>query len=207
MTKRYDIIYLSDGYMYGIDKEDSGKSNDTIIDIVGRLWVNMEECFHKAALNQGCWKVHFTNNPSLGLPLLPDIEKNLKQELYNIIAGDWARHEDDYPYIKQTVEQCYKAASAKNKYTGEDMRNAHMTGSIAALNWSKAGIEEEFNHLTRAEDYIQSLSPKLPIAVEVEMEIDSDNAWNYNPERGENWHYKLQLNGNQVIVKQWIYEE
>ncbi len=36
--------------------------------------------------------------------------------------------------------------------------------------------------------------------VMVEYEIDSEDAWNYNPERGEDWHTKLKLNGNEIII-------
>jgi hypothetical protein len=31
---------------------------------------------------------------------------DLREQIRNIIASDWAKHEDDYPYIEQTVEDC-----------------------------------------------------------------------------------------------------
>ena len=35
-----------------------------------------------------------------------DAESKLWQEFYNLIASDWAKHEDDYPYVEQTVDEC-----------------------------------------------------------------------------------------------------
>jgi hypothetical protein len=30
----------------------------------------------------------------------------LREKIRNIIASDWANHEDDYPYIEQTADEC-----------------------------------------------------------------------------------------------------
>ena len=33
-------------------------------------------------------------------------ESELWQEFYNLIASDWAKHEDDYPEVEQTADEC-----------------------------------------------------------------------------------------------------
>lgn len=33
----------------------------------------------------------------------------LREIIRNIIASDWAKHEDDYPYIEQTTDDCMVA--------------------------------------------------------------------------------------------------
>ena len=30
----------------------------------------------------------------------------LRQKIRDIIASDWANHEDDYPYIERTADEC-----------------------------------------------------------------------------------------------------
>lgn len=30
----------------------------------------------------------------------------LREKIRNIIASDWANHEDDYPYIENTADEC-----------------------------------------------------------------------------------------------------
>jgi len=35
-----------------------------------------------------------------------DAESELWQEFYNLIAEDWCKHEDDYPYVEQTADEC-----------------------------------------------------------------------------------------------------
>lgn len=70
----------------------------------------------------------------------------------------------------EKLTEGYKANT--NKYSEEDMTNAHMTGSISALNWKTANIEEGYNHLNRAEEYVQSLHKQtIPTEIELEMEI------------------------------------
>lgn len=33
-------------------------------------------------------------------------EQELWQEIYDLIASDWGKHNDDYPIIEQTVNDC-----------------------------------------------------------------------------------------------------
>ena len=46
------------------------------------------------------------NEASENLNISDVIESELRQDFYNLIAGDWANHEDDYPYVEQTVDEC-----------------------------------------------------------------------------------------------------
>jgi hypothetical protein len=44
----------------------------------------------------------------------------LRQQFYQLIASDWAKHEDDYPYIEQTVDDCIELVKQYLKKIGKE---------------------------------------------------------------------------------------
>lgn len=220
MTKQYDIIHLPDGFMYGID-EKLPNEGEVALWFKEKIWKTFQKTKNGFYIQSGTSQfrpikefqtIVFTNNPSLGLPLLPDIidigvEALLKgQKVYPM--GDVNNELALGGYIRG-----YKAASAK-KYTEEDMYNVAKLCALAsgnANNYSETMTEQ------RVKSFIQSLSPK-PIAVEVEMEDDTSNLCDCyytkfckstHLEKGikcrDEEHLKLKLINNKVVVKQWIY--
>lgn len=108
------------------------------------------------------------------------------------------------PAVLDGAESVDKAAQEKGCYTEDDMRNAYMTGSISSLNWNKAKIEENFNHLKRAEEYINSLKqPKQLVGIEVDHEmIGHPHEWVDTPILIKSEEYPNGL----LTVKQYYYE-
>lgn len=246
VTKQYDIIHLPDGYMYGIDKKVGIKEGDyhyykgktpLIKHLEGISKVNQIKIGYSntqnnkwylgnAVVNEfhnDCFKIIFTNNPSLGLPLLPDIEEDVEKLAKNASIKYcekwWPNQSDRYidaALINHTngFLEGYKAASAK-KYTEEDIRKAIDFGE--AMRGEKSTINENFGSpfieyegaQKEIETYIQSLFPK-PIAVEVEMidnghEVDMEGRGGSDIGWLEKWEPKIIF--NKVQVKQWIYEK
>lgn len=205
MNKRYDIIHLPDGFMYGIDKEALSNSKpilgNKIINFIGKETVQFRN-------------IIFTSNPSLGLPLLPDIEEDIKSIAKRVLN----------PRFFETIQggemHCfkagYKAASAK-KYTEEDMKQAYIEGA-----WDMICADEDTAATPLLElklegkapngaynpswnEFIQSLSPK-PIAVEVEMEDWRGDG--EDPNIGNKAIHLIILKltpDNKVQVKQWYF--
>ena len=44
------------------------------------------------------------------------IDDQLRYEFYRLIASDWAKHEDDYPYVEQTVDDCIEIIKKYKPY-------------------------------------------------------------------------------------------
>jgi hypothetical protein len=169
MNKIYDLVHLN-GYVYGVDKE-------VLNDICPQ---NGTQVHKKGDDSHGmcdCTAIVFSNDPSLGLPLLPPIEEAIPYLQTTDEDQQWAYREG------------YKAAKAK-RYTEEDIKEViDMARSFIALDFSKPQYSTE--------EIIKSLNP-LPKQVEVEMEmIGNPHEWIYAPKVNEN---------NIVNVIRWIYE-
>lgn len=192
MTKKYDIIHLLDGFMYGVDKEIILSRTTPYIQNGNQLHIEGSDS-HGIC---DCVAVIMSNNPSLGLPLLPDIEEDVVKLAKNSIDKSTLTVEMDKLIALHAWIDGYETASAK-KYTEEDMEAAVAFGiTLERFKKDKGKLSdtEEFK------GFIQSLSPK-PIAVEVEMDaIPADLAPN-------GWDVFLKLINNKVVVKQWIYEK
>ena len=185
MSKKFDIISLN-GFMYAVDRDikmgdicrfKHPMQPDDMADFSEKHII--QDLHHsdykpyEVRTNNGFgpkeayFKIVATSDPSLGLPLLPDVEENW----FILAKEEWEESKKVMEKMHQPTSQeqqafffsgfsfGYKAAKAK-QFTEDDMRNAHMTGSISSLNWIKNGIEEEYNHVVKAENYIQSLKPK-----------------------------------------------
>lgn len=202
MTKKYDIIHLN-GFMYAVEKYtfvDIGevglaktKDNSILIGKISRKLgaglseINSVPC-HRPA------KVIATNDPSLGLPLLPEIEEDInnifeKASKSNLFENDLIYNIGNKPeayYIaKRIFIEGYKAASAK-KYTEEDLRKAFLEG------WNhEDGGEKLLTHTWQ--ELLQSLNP-LPIAVEIEV----------SPKPFDD---QIVMENNFVKVVKWIYHD
>jgi hypothetical protein len=175
MTKIYDIIYL-DNKMYMTDKETKA--------------YGVYFCPHKGKnIDVGAGI-----NPSKPYFFKHGPFDNLCDDCQHIIASNNSDLQN-LPILPE-VET--------NKYTKEDMRNAYMTGSISGMNWLKSGISDnEFNHCTKAEEYVQSLS-QLPIKVEVKMEDFCDYEGEELWEITSDWRLKIQNNTIQIV--KFLYE-
>lgn len=216
MTKRYDIIHRPDGFMYGIDKEEKPKKREWAYDTLVPKLFQVEEDHIYNKVSCSLWthdldyvvKVIFTNNPSLGLPLLPDIKpfdffkyKDLliKELMAEKVAVKQLR------IIERIWDVATKAASAK-KYTEEDIRKAVDLGLSISTMSDEPFTSKTFKKTKRIsiDGFIQSLSLK-PIAVEVEMKDtfkEINDGCNSIPIH-KGW--ELKLIDNKVQVKQWIY--
>lgn len=210
MTKTYDIIHLPDGYMYAVDNKKipynpNGGTNGLFICLSEINMGHPEDAFVKNVGNcEGCRTIITTNNPTLGLPLLSEIEEDVEQlakdratALFPVGTSDvhWRACVEDFL-------MGYKAAKAK-QYTEEDMRNAFNSGQICEY-------EGAYDKDSWFNGFISTLNPK-PIAVEIEMIYDySDMEEHCEGGTLPSAVYgELQLkltNNNEVIVKQWIYE-
>lgn len=191
MTKTYPLIHLN-GFIYMVDKK---ALNDKCpyIDSGNELHKEGSD-FHGMC---DCSAVISSNDPSLGLPLLPDIEENINQLGLNFINSEkqkdilkWNSAQFiDYDikhickkipneewlkkklYLKIAIEkkagwiEGYIAAKAKG-YTEEDMKD------IVLCAPDKQCVDEAGSFENWFKRYLQSLNP-LPIAVEVEMDIDN----------------------------------
>lgn len=236
MTKRYNIIHLPDGYMYGIDKEAYPIKDDTVFlhglckiedelwrkgKYIGKIEYSNYPTYFDVKVNgdyrpiRQVTKIIFTNNPSLGLPLLPYIEENtyqLAKTEYNKPNNKTAQ----FASWSHGFAAGYKAAS-KKRYTEEDMVAIYHLGHQVGMNTEIAIVKQFDTNPPKMPDvenirdkYIQSLSPK-PIAVEIVVEeliryeVGMFTGGIVSEEAGK-ITYKPKLIDNKVQVKQWIYE-
>ena len=212
---KYNIVHLN-GFMYAVDKTTIKPPLNTWIYQID-IPLDKRPIMRNVNGLHDAWRVVATNDPSLGLPLLPDVEENW----FILAKEEWEESKKVMEKMHQPTSQeqqafffsgfsfGYKAAKAK-QFTEDDMRNAHMTGSISSLNWIKNGIEEEYNHVVKAENYIQSLKPK-PIAVELEMktlylEEDSNNYTHEKDDISGSKDFLKVDSTNHVNVLKWYYE-
>jgi hypothetical protein len=225
MTKRYELIHLN-GQMYMVDK---GKPilhdfTDGWYVIEGneiwpiKLWKwsdnvgNFETKDGAPCQYSGStfFKVVATTDPSLGLPLLPDIEEDVASMLLKRLAElgfPKMKTEEIHNWSSQIV-----AAKAK-QYTKEDMWDAARFGYDTANN----NADDEGTQMTGEEfqAFLQKLRP-LPIAVEVEMvyptrgkveEALKDNPnWIVNGINTIDIELKPVVENGYVKVRRWIYE-
>ncbi len=175
---RYDIIHIN-GFMYAVDREVLVLKNNYFILKAGEKMILREEekeidnhVYHKNFFgSMFIGKVIYTNDPSLGLPLLPEIE-NVDFTGFNESWNEVISHVDTTLFdkksmdiftksIKSVWENGFKAAKAK-KFTEEDVRNAYRNG------FHRGGSSFPEDYFTENEQ-IDYLTPK-PVAVELEIE-------------------------------------
>lgn len=196
---KYDIIHLN-GFMYAVDKK-KDPNNDEIgmFEDENECW--LQEWWNHVKWSPNTYKIVATNDPSLGLPLLPAVEED---ELSLYIEFEEAALEVSksilqdsnvfYPQSPFTPEQKselrlqrlkdigiwqkvtgYKAAKAK-QFTEEFLEKIRDLVDELPVDWTgtgdpKQGIKDELDWRKRWNSHIESLKPK-PVAVELEMEID-----------------------------------
>ena len=215
MTKTYDIIHLPDGYMYAVDNKKipynpNGGTNGLFICLSEINMGHPEDAFVKNVGNcEGCRTIITTNNPTLGLLLLPEIEEDMSNPILIRIKAEIARKEDTKDeasvYYVNGLRNCLswvkQSLKLDKRYTKEELLKAcELAGRRAAnaKNYSDFHMKEEVL------PYLQSLSPK-PMAIEIEMWSPTTDEQGYFTPLG----YKeptLDKN-NFVQVKQWIYEK
>jgi hypothetical protein len=208
MTKKYDIIHLNN-FMYMVDKAIAKWEKP----ILG----NKQLAYHgKETVRYA--NIIASNDLSLNLPLLPNIEEDIEQFAKDRATKLFPIGKDDANW-RGCVEDFlmgYKAAS-KKKYTEEDMRNVFNSGQ-------RCEHEGAYDKDSWFNGFISTLNP-LPIAVEVEMEVDADDERNWYrdcpsgkysddepipPSRdnlfSDSKYLKPKVVNNIIQVKQWIYE-
>lgn len=186
MTKTYPIIHLN-GFIYMVDEKEipynpNGGTNGLFI-CLSEIEQNKqhgvklgdEKYCSPLVTNVGncsaCRIILASNDPSLGLPLLPDIEEDIEQLALSIYPEikhlTQASNTDIEKQISKRIGfvKGYKAAKAKG-YTEEDMKD------IVLCAPDKQCVDEAGSFENWFKRYLQSLNP-LPIAVEVEMDIDN----------------------------------
>lgn len=216
MTKQYPLIHLN-GFVYAVDedkKKDHSKgswvyeSNNTVP--IYQFSYDMED--------YPLQRVIMTNDPSIGLPLLPAIAEPISYKGFNEVwAGMIAEVRNPLTRMQmmQFTEKVkaiwnggYKAAKAK-KYSEEDMLEAVVFGQQQSL-LGKA-ITSTDTTKEKFDKFLQSLNP-LPITVEVEIADYSEFLENLPPERkltsalvGRNGTPTTDMAGFVNVLK-WIYE-
>lgn len=220
MTKQYPIIKIKD-HLYMVDKGATILVEDFVLTPSQMLKVGsqiaLEHYLHYLSLGSGeKWdKIIATTDTSLGLPLLPAIEEDLKF-LQTLADSSFNEFRERNPIIpakhilpfKTGYIKGYKAAS-KKKYTEEHIKKAiELAQTTENLESFGSTITFKYSH---PEEIISQLTP-TPIAVEVEM---VDNGYPVDMEGlggmelGEcQWFEKWELKivNNFVIVKKWIYD-
>lgn len=217
-----EIIQLN-GFLYAVDKEAPCPKNSWAIfpdTTNGKItkYNPPVKCKWDYGVN-GVYNllVVASSDASLGLPLLPAIEKDNREKIYNIIANNHANHSDDYPMVEASVNEILEVVSA-NKYTEEDMIRAILRG--AAFGQQEKGT---FTGLAmtlkegKAHEILQSLNP-IPKAIEIECNKicgmdgeesrQSQGIWDmYGCTQFDtcNCQTKPKLKDGYVIVKQWIW--
>lgn len=122
MIKQYEIIHLNN-FMYVVDKAIAKWEKP----ILG----NKQLAYHgKETVRYA--NIIASNDPSLNLPLLPNIEEDVEQVALNWYKEKYyvqtlGEHHKEFPQVKGFIEG-YKAAS-KKKYTDEQVRNLLITAT------------------------------------------------------------------------------
>lgn len=202
MTKQYPLIPLN-GFLYAVDNEPAkytGSRKHVFCTAspydFGGLRKNCETGFCEM-----CRDVVASNDPALKeLPILPNAEENSSiatlQQLMEELPVDWLGtgglgsdpDGEGNKWIKKW-DKAYKAAS-KKQFTEEDMRKA--------VSW---GHYNEPTSEKKSNTFIQSLKPKPPIAVELQIGLThADRAPNGFEE------YLIVDENNFVNVLKWVYE-
>lgn len=202
MTKQYKIIFLND-YLYVIDEEAEisigcyyyNSYNPSIKQIENSNQLHLALQEHPE--DKSRFIVLASNDPSLNVPILPDIEDlDLKDEIARAIGSNVSN--TTLQEEKDATESCLAILKPK-KYSEEELyeKIAYWFGRGIL-----AGKQNRIKELSpNKEKILQSLSP-IPKAVKLEI-IPSENY-----QKGaicSPWELKL-TNNNEVIVKQWIYE-
>lgn len=219
MKKRYELIHIPDGYIYGIDKETPPKVGEYYISDKDKV----EECFDEDDVNylssKPEYKIFFSNNPSLGLPLLPDIEEDpeisayklLDSWLYNPLKKEEYGHlsKDELSILHEGFVKGYKAASLK-KWTDKDIEYIIMNIMDGDYIHTIKSRHDMVVEVERQIEYYNKIFLELrrPISVDVKMkyiEIPCPD----NIEGCEVLHQMemLDLVDNNVQVKKWVYEK
>lgn len=114
-----------------------------------------------------------SQNPSLKLPLLPQIEENVEELAKKAISEKTAMIPVPTRYWIENINRYetlwaegYKAASSK-RFSEEDMRKCWQAATTKADAWFDTDTYEKVQDV---EQYLQSLSPKQPIKVSVFVE-------------------------------------
>lgn len=238
MEKTYKIIPLNN-YLYAIDEETDVNEGDWCIHF-GKGFTNKilhdQNTLVKITEKQLCgkngghgwfWKqwdknpqFHYShnelkkiiasNNPSLNVPILPDIEVDAKSFLLSKYKH--ARDVDNFGASAQLLSynqvcRLMEDYAEAKKYSEEDMKGftkwlLNMYKPVKGGWRHRGAFSDKFKPVlieNLMKEYIKSLSP-IPKAVELEMEEF------YTPPVNPFWKLKL-TNNNQVIVKQFIYEK
>jgi hypothetical protein len=189
---KYDIIHLNN-HMYMVDKEIKIKhKGDWVVETHNPIVTAVVECLRTFESDTDL-KVLASTDPSLGLPLLPEIKEDAQELAYKhtekLILSSGGRTQRWWGFIEG-----YEAASAK-KWTDDDI--------ITAIQLAKASTGWGISEILRF------LKPK-PIAVEVEMEEYSEDDTEHD-EGGTlpgsvQSEMRPKVVNNIVIVRRWIYE-
>jgi hypothetical protein len=201
MTKRYELIHLN-GQMYMVDGIPS-LTGEWYIDDADAIRQSVTDNTEYWLKREGYKKIVATTDPSLGLPLLPDIEEDVASMLLKRLAElgfPKMKTEEIHNWSSQIV-----AAKAK-QYTKEDMWDAARFGYDTANN----NADDEGTQMTGEEfqAFLQKLRP-LPIAVEVEM-VEVDNGDTEHDEGGTlpgavTSELEPVIENGKIVVRKWIY--
>jgi hypothetical protein len=203
MNKRFELIHLN-GQMYMVDGIPS-LTGEWYIDDTDAIRQSVTDNTEYWLKREGYKKIVATKDPSLGLPLLPEIEEDISVEA--VLEGQkvytaWDRDDNSMTALggyQRGYKVGYKAAKAK-QYTEEDLRYAYNTGRMFGQ-WEAPNSTLESKPST-INELLQSLKP-LPIAVEVEMESNPDNG---NPAfGGYDVPDTIKIENGYVKVRRWIW--
>ena len=189
MTKVFNkenIIPINGGYVI-VDNEVSIQESDWYLyDNVSIIQANGLIGFHETVKDR-CLKILASIGIKIeGVPLIEEVDEVEKMATVNnphliCYKGEGGLGEQVYVSAIKNFKDGYKANT--KQYSEEDMRKAFEAGQLDKSNNWYGG---EFSQ------FIKTIQ-KVPISVELEYELDMDDDWNYNPERGEDYHYKLNL--------------
>lgn len=214
VTNIHEVIQIDDTSAVVIDKKATIDKNDWVfnanhIPLANRLFKVRQDNFQYVDTFKVIATIGFRK---LRIPSIILSDDDLLNKLSTIIAGDWAKHEDDYPYIHQTAEECYNAIQAKGQYTEDDMINfACNVFNKYEGDGTEPARKKSINFYNLSKEMITSLQAKqFPIAVELEYErwkggTDFGGA---NPE--EMWYEDLiitNIETNTIIPINIIYQK
>lgn len=220
MTKKYDIISLN-GFMYAVDKEAECPKDSIAIfpDTRNSKITNYNppiKCKWNYAAN-GCYNllVVASNDPSLGLPLLPAVGNQIfiLNDLKKLAEDSFSKAQEEFPIIPNVDVRPFKLGFVKG-YKAASSKQYTETQLLSFINNEDNHTEGELGNscidVNTLKNYLQSLKPTI-IAVEVEMK-----EYAYEPIIGKFPNYEVNPNprlyrlvvdeNNYVKIKQWIWE-
>lgn len=204
MNKIFDLIHINN-HSYMVEEVSTDfHQNTTIIHADRGVTTNT---IHR--VSEGEFRVLSSSNPSLKLPLLPQIEENVEQIATKYLEKRSLLSREAHFASKAFIDG-YKAASSK-KYTEGDIKAAFRNGWADREKHKNGNDPYYHNDPSWGEDglveYLKSVNPR-PIKVEIEIihsGLCKKESCLISPCLGDCLIPKVDENGY-VIVKRWIYE-